>query len=80
MYKDPSGKPHHPPRPYPGNERRKLSAQADPLHTQNPLKIVALPRLPRGPTGPSHGLRGQATAEAPGTFLRRRAGTQSCRR
>ena len=82
------------------DERRELPAQAEPVRTQTPLRIAALPRLtrwahrphpragrrqPRGGravprAGPARGLRGQATADARGTFLRRRAGAYSHRR
>ena len=90
-------RPHHPPCSYPGDERRELSAQAEPIPT-TPVRITPrlppwahrdLPRAgrrqPRGGrvaprAGPSCGLPGQATAEALGAILRRRAGTYSLRR
>ena len=80
-----------------GDERRELSAQAEPIPT-TPVRITPrlppwahrdLPRAgrrqPRGGrvaprAGPSCGLPGQATAEALGAILRRRAGTYSLRR
>ena len=88
-----AARPHHPPCPYPGDERRELPAQAEPIATPAPVRIT--PRLspwahrphPRAGrrqprtgrvaprAGPSRGLRGQATVEARGAFLRRRAGT-----
>ena len=88
-----AARPHHPPCPYPGDERRELPAQAEPIATPATVRITPrlspwahrpLPRAGRRQprrgrvaprAGPSRGLRGQATVEARGAFLRRRAGT-----
>ena len=48
-----AARPHHPPRPYPGDERRQLPAQAEPVTTPATVRIT--PACPRGPTGPSRG-------------------------
>ena len=45
-------RPHHPPCPYPGDERRQLPAQAEPVTT--PASVRITPACPRGATGPTH--------------------------
>ena len=45
-------RPHHTPRPHPGNERRELPAQPEPIPTAATVRIT--PACPRGPTGPTH--------------------------
>ena len=38
-----AARPHHPPCPHPGDERRKLQAQAEPIATTAPLRVTRLP-------------------------------------
>ncbi len=42
----------HPPRPYPGNERRELSSQAKPETTKIPKKAYLTTELKVDPVGP----------------------------
>ena len=45
-----AARPHHPPCPYPGDERRELPAQAKSVPPPATVRIT--PACPRGPTGP----------------------------
>ena len=56
-----AARPHHPPRSYPGDERRELPAQAEPVWTPATARIT--PACPRGPTGPSHARAAASRAE-----------------
>ena len=66
-----AARPHHPPCPYPGDERRELPAQAEPVTTPATVRIT--PRLSpwtppvRGPTPAAHWARRPARGSLPWT-------------
>ena len=79
-----AARPHHPPCPYPGDERRELPAQAEPVPAPTPVRITPLapvgPRAPptRGPPPAAHRARRPTRGSLPwttGTSYRPAPGT-----